>query len=509
MVDKNILIVEDERIVAEDIKTSLKRLGYNVLAIVSSGKEAITKALELKPDLVLMDILLKGDLDGIEAANKIRSKSNIPVIYLTAHADEITLKRAKLSEPFGYIVKPFETKDLKIAIDMALHKWKMERFLKEDERWFSKTLWSISNAVIATNKNGFLSFMNPAAEKLTGWNLEDATGKYITSVLNIDFEETNNHINNPLNKLLSANSFSKTLCDLIIYEKNGTKHHVESSISPINNDLGTINGMIIVCHDITERKRREKELIENIKNLEKEITQQKSEIAHSEKMASLGYLVAGVAHEINNPLSYVKSNNEFIKDTLSDMREQFYYDDIEVVTIDQIKKLINKNLKGLERIADVSKILQRFSSPYNGGKFPADINMGIENTLLIVEGEFKDRVRIKKRLGSIPKIECNIDQLNQVFMTYILNSLQSMERGELEIKTKSEGDHILIRFKDNAPGVPGNIDLKLPDVGATLRNRTSVTSQNICFRIIEEHNGEINVENGPQRGTITTIKLPI
>ena len=84
-----------------------------------------------------MDILLKGDLDGIEAANKIRSKSNIPVIYLTAHADEITLKRAKLSEPFGYIVKPFETKDLKIAIDIALYKWKMERLLKEDERWFS------------------------------------------------------------------------------------------------------------------------------------------------------------------------------------------------------------------------------------------------------------------------------------------------------------------------------------------------------------------------------------
>ena len=258
MADKNILIVEDERIVAEDIKTSLKRLGYNVLAIVSSGKEAITKALELKPDLVLMDILLKGDLDGIEAANKIRSKSNIPVIYLTAHADEITLKRAKLSEPFGYIVKPFETKDLKIAIDMALYKWKMERLLKEDERWFSKTLWSISNAVIATNKNGFISFMNPAAETLTGWNLEDSLGEYITTVLNIDFEETNKHIDNPLNKLLSANSFSKTMCDLIIISKNGDKHNVESSISPIKNDLGTINGMVIVCHEITERKRREK-----------------------------------------------------------------------------------------------------------------------------------------------------------------------------------------------------------------------------------------------------------
>ena len=141
MVKKNILIVEDERIVAEDIKTSLNRLGYNVLAIVSSGKDAISKALELKPDLVLMDILLKGDLDGIEAASKIRSKSNIPIIYLTAHTDEITLKRAKLSEPFGYIVKPFETKDLRIAIDLALYKWKMERFLKEDERWFSKVCY--------------------------------------------------------------------------------------------------------------------------------------------------------------------------------------------------------------------------------------------------------------------------------------------------------------------------------------------------------------------------------
>lgn len=136
-----ILIVEDEGIVAKDIKKRLENLGYTVPAIVPSGEEAIRAAKE-NPDLVLMDIVLKGDIDGIKAAEIIRAQFNIPVVYVTAHADNRVLQRAKATEPYGYILKPFEDRELHTTIEMALYKYKMEKKVKESGRWLSTILKS-------------------------------------------------------------------------------------------------------------------------------------------------------------------------------------------------------------------------------------------------------------------------------------------------------------------------------------------------------------------------------
>ena len=131
MAKSKIMIVEDEWITADDIRMSLQSLGYTVSSVVSSGEEAIKKAEGDRPDLVLMDIVLKGEMDGIEAASQIRSCYNIPIIYLTAYADEKILERAKITEPFGYIVKPFVNEDLKIAIEIALYKHRVEKERKK------------------------------------------------------------------------------------------------------------------------------------------------------------------------------------------------------------------------------------------------------------------------------------------------------------------------------------------------------------------------------------------
>lgn len=128
----NVIIVEDESIVAKDIQHSLKKLGYNVLGICSTGEDAIKSVEELGPDIVLMDIMLKGSMNGIEAAAKIRETNNIPVIFLTAYADENTLSKAKVSEPFGYIIKPFKEIDLHTSIEMAIYKHEKENDLKKE-----------------------------------------------------------------------------------------------------------------------------------------------------------------------------------------------------------------------------------------------------------------------------------------------------------------------------------------------------------------------------------------
>jgi len=128
----NVLVVEDESIVSKDIQHSLKKLGYNVVGAASTGERAIELALETKPDIVLMDIMLKGEMNGIEAADEIRSKINIPVIYLTAYADEGTLSRAKVTEPYGYIIKPFKEIDIHTSIEMAIYKHKKEREIRKE-----------------------------------------------------------------------------------------------------------------------------------------------------------------------------------------------------------------------------------------------------------------------------------------------------------------------------------------------------------------------------------------
>ena len=126
MANAQVLVVEDASIIAKDIQDMLRRLGYAVSAVASSGEEAVQKAAETHPDLVLMDIVLKGDMDGVEAAQQIRDRFHIPVVYLTAYADEDTLQRAKITEPFGLILKPFEERELHAAIEMALYKHKAE-----------------------------------------------------------------------------------------------------------------------------------------------------------------------------------------------------------------------------------------------------------------------------------------------------------------------------------------------------------------------------------------------
>jgi DNA-binding LytR/AlgR family response regulator len=132
MAKLKVLIVEDESIVAKDIQNSLKKMGYIVTAVVSSGEKGIDEIEQSRPDLILMDIMLKGDMTGIEAANVIRERFDIPVIFLTAYADDNTLNKAKISEPYGYILKPFKEKELQTTIEMAIYKHERDSMVKRE-----------------------------------------------------------------------------------------------------------------------------------------------------------------------------------------------------------------------------------------------------------------------------------------------------------------------------------------------------------------------------------------
>ena len=168
---QRILVVEDEAIIAYDLERTLQRLGYDVPEVVAEGEAAIEAAARHAPSLVLMDIKLRGALDGVDAARAIRERLEMPVVFLTSHSDVATLSRAAAAQPQGYVMKPFVERDLHVAIEVAIRKHEVERALRHRERWFSTTLRCVGDGVIATDENLTVSYLNRAAEALTGLSL--------------------------------------------------------------------------------------------------------------------------------------------------------------------------------------------------------------------------------------------------------------------------------------------------------------------------------------------------
>ncbi|MEH2008562.1 GGDEF domain-containing response regulator [Nostoc sp.] len=251
----NILIVEDEFIVAMDIRNRLENFGYTVLGLVDSGEEAIEKAADDSLDLVLMDIILKGKMDGVEAAQIIHNLFNIPVIYLTVDDNEKTLERAKVTQPFGYIIKPFKEKELKFNIEITLSKHRMETKLKQSEQWLTTVLKSIGDGVITSDALGAVTFMNPVAEVMTGWKYAEAFGKEATEVFNIADKKTRKKIESPIRQVLESGVTVHLPEQTILIARNGTEIPIGDSIAPIKDDNGNIAGAVLVFQDITERKQ--------------------------------------------------------------------------------------------------------------------------------------------------------------------------------------------------------------------------------------------------------------
>ncbi len=263
-----ILVVEDEAIIAKNLQKQLEKQGYAVPAVAATGHDAISKAGEGNIDLVLMDIVLLGKMDGIEAGGEIRSRFNLPVIYLTAYADDSIIERAKITEPFGYMLKPFEDRELHSNIQMALYKHKMEKELREKEKWFSTILNSICDAVIATDTAGRIVYINPIAEELTGWKNNEAAGTGLSDIFNIVSEETSEKIENPVEIILSHGTPVSMSNHTVLLTKENNRISIEDSGTPIKDDEGNIIGIVLVFRDMTERNRIEKELKRRVNDLE-------------------------------------------------------------------------------------------------------------------------------------------------------------------------------------------------------------------------------------------------
>lgn len=247
-----ILIVEDNRIVAEDLRLSLSELGYEVKAVVGSGEAALEAIENHRPGLVLMDIMLAGELNGIDTAMRIRNEADLPVIFVTAYADRQILQRAKMTEPFGYIVKPFEDLELQVTIESALYKHRMEARLRASEEWFSTTLNSIGDGVIASDAEGLVSFINPVAESLTGWTGNQAAGRPVAEVFHIVNEKTRHPVEDPVKKVIDTGQVVGLANHTLLLSRDGREIPIEDSGAPITARDGGLVGVVLIFRDATD-----------------------------------------------------------------------------------------------------------------------------------------------------------------------------------------------------------------------------------------------------------------
>ncbi len=255
-----VLIVEDEAIVAADLAAKLRRLDYEVVGTAAEGEKAVALVGSLSPQLVLMDIMLEGSMDGIEAAEAIRHRHDVPVIYLTAHSDASTLARAKRTGPFGYILKPFEERELASQIELAIYKHQADRQVREQREWLRVTLTSIGDAVIATDNSSRVTFINPVAEAITGWKAGEAAGLSVPSVFRVINEQTGHPLEDPVARVLREGRAIPLANHAALVTRDGRTVPIEDSAAPILDAGGQVIGVVLVFHDVTEKRRADEDL---------------------------------------------------------------------------------------------------------------------------------------------------------------------------------------------------------------------------------------------------------
>lgn len=494
-----ILVVEDERVVARDLEASLKMMGYNVIGTTASGEDCLERADARRPDLVLMDVRLAGALDGIETAEQLQARFDIPVVYLTAYADEYTVARARDTSPQGYVVKPFRAGELRSAIEIALFKHRAEARLKERERWFSTTLRAIADAVIAVDGNGQVKFMNRSAEVLTGAREENAKGRPLGDVLRLIDEQTRKPIVDPVHTALTRRAATRLPQNTAIT----TDLHelpIEDSVAPIIDDAGSLLGAVIVFRDVSEVRQRDEQ------------------VALADRMASLGVLAAGVGHEINNPLTYVLANASTASSRLGRIRALVEATEQSGIMTElaEVETMMEEIEHGATRIRRIVSDLRVFARP-ESISIPGDVLGALDWALRVSETHVSERARVIKDLRPVPPVALGDSRLGQVFLNLLMNAAQAIPSGDParhSITVSSDCDvdgTILVRFRDTGSGMPREVVKRIFEPFFTTKSLGEGTGLglSICHGIVKSMGGDILVESAPNKGSTFTVRLPV
>lgn len=491
MAETKILIVEDEGIEVLDLQLRLTSMGYTVQDIVATGEEAVGKAEDTHLDLILMDIMLQGEIDGVEAAARIHSQFDIPVIFLTAYADDKTLERAKVTEPYGYLVKPFQERDLQIAIEMALYKHRMERDLKKSERLLATTLRSIGDGVITTDNNGLINFMNPVAEGLVGWKLNEAVNKKLPDIFNLIDRKSRQAVKNTVSKVLLHGKIVNLANHTMLIAKGGAEIPIDVRAAPIRDDRDNITGVVLVLRDVTTRERAEKE--------EKRLV---AELARSNReLEQFAYIAS---HDLQSPLRLISG--------FLNLLSRRYMGKLDA----KADEFISSAMRNAERMDQLINDILAFSKEGNNDK-PFELLKSqdlLELALYNLQAEIKDS-RANLTFDNLPLVTGDRNQLVQVFQNLVGNAIKYHKPHEppwIQITVEEKPDAWEFRVADNGIGINPQFAERIFQIFQRLHTMREYPGTGIglatCKKIVERHGGRIWVESMPEQGSTFCFTLP-
>jgi two-component system, cell cycle sensor histidine kinase and response regulator CckA len=397
-----VLVVEDEGLIARDIAGRLEALGHEVVGIASTAEEAMEQA--PAADLVLMDIQIDGPTDGVKAAAQIRERYHVPVIFLTAHADRATLDRAKLAEPFGYIVKPLAHASLHTSLEIAVYKHCMERQLEERETWLRTTLSSVAEAVIVTDVGGRVLMMNQTAQTLTGWIQPEAEGQPVSNVVRLFDPESGGPAGDPVPLAFLRDAPVPLGRNVQLLARGGRQMIVEGSVTPAK-AAGVAIGAVISLRDVSARRWEERQL------------------QLSQRMEAAGRLAAGVSHEFASLLATIRNQSE-------QLLRQFAEYSPARCAVEEIQRAAGA--------ADqITRRLAGFGTRQVGHPEVLSLNAILRRMSKLIDSVAGDRIEIAIHPDRMAgKIHADAAQIEQMLMSLVMHACAAMpERGRLLIET--------------------------------------------------------------------------
>jgi two-component system cell cycle sensor histidine kinase/response regulator CckA len=478
--ETKVLIVEDEAIVACDIERRLLKAGYAVPAIAASGEQALSSIEQTRPNLVLMDIHLQGPSDGIAVASEVRKRYQLPVVFLTAYADKATLDRANASGAFSYLVKPIGQVNLASTIEVALYKHHAEQELKQREAWLTTVLYSMADAVVVTDARGGIQFLNPTAERLTGWAHSDAVGRELSDVVRL-LDIVDRDLSGDLNAAM-VTGVPLDVRESRLISRTGQEITVEGqvAISWVNDQP---SGTVLTFRDVTARNWRE------------------AQIRQEQKMLVAGQLANGIARDFNRVLTVILRYSEQL---LREMEEGNNF---------------RRRIQAIQRAGNRAAVL---TGRVLGlcRKEPAEARILNLNSVV---NRFLPRLR--RMAGPSIALEAKLDpqlgairadpsHIRQILLNLVLNARDSMPLGgKLCIQTGNvelPESHPFVRLavEDNGAGMDREMAEHLFEPFFTSRRPGKGLGLAVVHAMVSAADGLIDVDSNPGVGSRFEIFLP-
>ena len=476
-----ILVVEDESIISLDIKKQLEFLGYGESKAVASGKEALELIPEIRPDLILMDIVLGEGIDGVETAGIINERFNIPVVFLTAHSDESTLERAKITNPFGYILKPFKSRELYSTIEIALYRHRLEEMLRESEERFRTGFEHAAIGKGMTEPGGKFLKVNPAFCRMVGYTDEELLERTWEEVTH---KEDLAGIAGKIGELLEGDVPSARSVHRLRH-KNGQAVWVDLTVALVKKPDGDPLYMISDIVDVTEQKKMEEEVV------------------RTQQLRAVGELASGVSHNLNNILTGVLLPAQLIGSSTDDPRiaEWAVYITDSAQRAQNVVKRLNQSISGLKEEVEA-----------------VEVNAVVMEAIEMAKPRWKDEsqahgiyIDVTTELEEGPPAGGTHGGLLNILLNLIFNAIDAMpDGGNITLRTKTEADQVRISIADTGGGMDEEIRQRVFEPFFTTKQTVDVgLGLSVAYGAVANWGGDIEVESAPGEGAVFTVRLPV